>query len=75
MIKHRIDIWAWNDANSSSCDPITAFSEITDAREKERYKWGYSKFAYNLLVSDKIGPRRYLPPMYHELLVYILFFI
>lgn len=40
---------------------------IADVAERKRYEWGAKKFAYDLLASDKVGPRRKLPPIYHEL--------
>ncbi|VDM49727.1 unnamed protein product [Toxocara canis] len=67
----RVSIEAWSkvNANKSGCDPLTIkpIESIENEKERERYKWGEQKFAFDVLASDKIGPRRYLQPMYHEL--------
>lgn len=40
---------------------------IASEAERKRYEWGAQKFAYDILTSDKLGPRRKLSPVYHEL--------
>uniref|UniRef100_A0A915AX99 Glycosyltransferase 2-like domain-containing protein n=2 Tax=Parascaris univalens TaxID=6257 RepID=A0A915AX99_PARUN len=66
-----IDMEAWSkvDANATQCNHLTPkpLESIENAKELERYRWGERKFAFDILASDKIGPRRYLQPMYHQL--------
>ncbi|VDK69892.1 unnamed protein product [Litomosoides sigmodontis] len=61
--------WSTVDPNVTNCNPSTPSEGGTVANEAERkrYVWGTKKFAYNILASDKIGPRRKLSPLYHEL--------
>ncbi|VDD97396.1 unnamed protein product, partial [Enterobius vermicularis] len=60
--------WSKVNANASGCDHVTAKPvEITDEKQNKYFKWGQEKFAYDVLASDKIGPRRPLDPMYHTL--------
>ncbi|VDK76158.1 unnamed protein product [Anisakis simplex] len=61
--------WSKVNANKTGCDILTKrpIASIEDDNERERYKWGEEKFAFDVLASDKIGPRRELQPMYHEL--------
>ncbi|MFH4978148.1 hypothetical protein AB6A40_004857 [Gnathostoma spinigerum] len=40
---------------------------IADEKQREKYKWGEKKFAYDVLASDKLGPKRRIEPQYHEL--------
>lgn len=63
--------WA-NAKYDGNCDPASP-KEKNDVPEKEkkRYDWGFEKFAYDIIVSDKIGPSRVLPKQHHELLVVI----
>ncbi|KAL4003745.1 Glycosyl transferase 2 family protein [Acanthocheilonema viteae] len=66
-----LDVIAWStiDPNVSNCDPFTPEKShmIASEAERKRYEWGTKKFAYDILTSDKIGPRRKLSPIYHEL--------
>lgn len=64
-----IEGWSKVSANLSGCDPVSVKPKenIENEKEKERYSWGEKKFAYDMIASDKIGPKRDLPPMYHEL--------
>uniref|UniRef100_A0A8R1U0S2 Glyco_trans_2-like domain-containing protein n=1 Tax=Onchocerca volvulus TaxID=6282 RepID=A0A8R1U0S2_ONCVO len=52
-----------------NCDPSTPKekNEIENEIERKRYEWGVEKFAYDILASDKVGPRRELSPVYHKL--------
>ncbi|TKR67126.1 hypothetical protein L596_023328 [Steinernema carpocapsae] len=54
----------WSKVTSKECNTTTP--EPNDA-EKSRYDWGSQKFSFNVIVSDKIGPRRHLDRMVHEL--------
>ncbi|KAK0417681.1 hypothetical protein QR680_013147 [Steinernema hermaphroditum] len=58
------NIAAWAEVSSEECNVSTP--EPLEA-EKRRFEWGGQRFSFNVVVSDKIGPRRYLPPMAHEL--------
>lgn len=40
---------------------------IQDGREKRRSDFGYDRFAFDVLISDKIGPWRDIPDTRHEL--------
>ncbi|VDM20772.1 unnamed protein product [Wuchereria bancrofti] len=62
-------LWSTVDANVSNCDPVTPKESnmIANEAERQRYEWGIKKFAYDVVTSDKIGPRRKLSPVYHEL--------
>ncbi|CAG9531507.1 unnamed protein product [Cercopithifilaria johnstoni] len=66
-----LDVITWStvDPNVSNCDPFTPRKShmIVSEAERKRYEWGTKKFAYDILTSDKIGPRRKLSPVYHEL--------
>uniref|UniRef100_A0A0N5ADP8 Glyco_trans_2-like domain-containing protein n=1 Tax=Syphacia muris TaxID=451379 RepID=A0A0N5ADP8_9BILA len=61
--------WSKVVTNISQCNHVTVkpATEIKDEKESAYYKWGQDKFAYDILASDKIGPRRSLPPVYHPL--------
>ncbi|VDK54863.1 unnamed protein product [Gongylonema pulchrum] len=41
--------------------------EFESEAKRRRYEWGTAKFAFDVLASDKIGPRRNLPPAHHHL--------
>lgn len=64
-----MEAWSKVDANASQCDHLTPkpLESIENVKELERYRWGERKFAFDILASDKIGPRRYLEPMYHPM--------
>ncbi|VDN07741.1 unnamed protein product [Thelazia callipaeda] len=61
--------WSKVDYIANKCDPTTPkdVDEMQNEVERKRYEWGVEKFAYDILASDKIGPHRRLPPVYHKL--------
>ena len=69
VLSCSLQAWSKVDANASKCDPLTPqpLEKLEDEKERKRVEWGNVKFAYDVVVSDKIGPRRGLEPMYHHL--------
>lgn len=46
---------------------LTELGMILNDDDKQKRNFGYQKFAFNLLVSDRVGARRTIPDVRHKL--------
>ena len=62
-----LDMEKWHSYDFKSCN-VSEFGppEDKDSVEGRRYAFGTQHFSFNVLVSDRIGPKRELPTMAHE---------
>ncbi|GMS89466.1 hypothetical protein PENTCL1PPCAC_11641, partial [Pristionchus entomophagus] len=51
------DLKAWHKVNNNGCNSTSNIDKM-EADEKERKSWGEKKFAFDMVASDKIGPKR-----------------